>query len=163
MWGKFAKFMTGTFAGNTQLWDVIERRFKETNEANQINALIEKLFETHPLIPYRVQQFSGAKINKTGNEVRCHAMPIGRDLWVGGVIGVGDTCYKIYICEDQNADIDDATVVFFDKVKIPGTWQNVIVELLEKAVADANELKATRDTNRGKLDHERANSAKYND
>lgn len=161
MWVKFVKFMTGPFAGMSAFWNVVEQRMHETSNEASLRSLIEELITNHPMATDRIKQFSGAKIKKTGNEVRCHAMPIGMDLWVGGSIGVSGDHQKIYICEDQNADIDDATLVFFDRVKIPGEWQNVVQELLVKAVAEANELKAMVDATKRERDHARANSSNY--
>ncbi|MNR95620.1 hypothetical protein D3C72_267530 [compost metagenome] len=162
MWEKFVKFMTGPFAGMTAVWEVIEDRMRVSAADTTTCLLVQELLETHPMATSQMQQFSGAKINKTNNQVRCHAIPLGKDLWAGVQIGIHGRDYsKIFICEDQNADIEDATLVFWDNVRIPGAWQNDIHALLTDAVAQAHELKAMVTNDRQARDQARANSAHF--
>lgn len=162
MWEKFVKFMTGPFAGATALWDVIEQRMHEASVNTTIDALIEELIKTHPMVTTQMAQFSGAKVRRHSNQMRCHAIPIGKDLWVGMQIAISERDYcKIFICEDQEADVDEATIVYWSKVRIPGHWQNDIKELLMKAIDDAYDLKSLVDSKRAERDETRANSPNF--
>ena len=156
MWKKFIDFMTGPFAGQSKLWAVIEEKLAESAFERRINDMII-VGMTHPDATELMRMFSGNIINNK-KAMKHHALPIGNHVWIGKQISMdgSDGC-NIFLCEDPEADVTSATLVYWDGVKIKGSWLDDIERSLADFSAHTRQQVLKRVHEKSLLDHNRAN------
>lgn len=151
---KCIRFMSGPFAGMTKVWEVIEHRLEESAFESRIDKQIEFILENDPNVPSMANGLCGFHVRKV-RPLQDHAFHIGNNYWIGMQMGItvqnGDSC-KIFVSDDPLIDVGDATIVYWGKVIIPGTWQDDIEEILNVAASRAADLKNELDARKHILD-----------
>lgn len=158
---KIVNWFTGLFHGGSDpLWVSIRDTILESNKSSRIKSMIAEILDTQPGLSNQITQVSGFLFGKGPKQflLETHAFQIGENFWIARTADFQKyERVQIYICEDGLLPLEEATLVFDDGFLIRGTWENRIIDVLERALESAKTAKIALECENLIRDAKRAN------